>query len=233
MMGWSSGTLQSRTRRGLVSARRWQSMHILGADGNEGVAEGFVVAGAVGGGADGVEVEGPAGDAELVEEGGEHFEDFGIAEGRLAAGGGRADDFGADLRELAVAAFLRALAAELRADVIELLQLAGFAELVFDVGADHAGGVFGAEGEGLRLFGLRAGAVFPGVHLFGDDVGFFADAAGEEGGVFEDGGADFAEVVAGEDLAGGGLDAVPERGFGRQQVARAAYGFQSRHDLSV
>ena len=171
-------------------------------DGNEGVAKDFVVAGAVGGGADGVDFEGPAGDAELVEQGGEHFEDFGVAQGRLAAGGGRADDFGADLRELAVAALLRALAAELRADVIELLQLAGLAELVFDVGADHAGGVFGAEGEGLRLFGLRAGAIFPGVHLFGDDVGFFADAAGEEGSVFEDGGADFAEVVAGEDAGG-------------------------------
>ncbi len=146
--------------------------------------------------------------------------------GRFAAGGGRADDFGADLRELAVAAFLRALAAELRADVVELLELAGFAELVLDVGADDAGGVFGAEGEGLRLFGLRAGAVFPGVHLLGDDVGFFADAAGEEGGVFEDGGADFAEVVAGEDGAGGGLDAVPEGRFRRQQVARAPHGFQ-------
>ena len=198
---------------------------------NEGGAQGFVVAGAVGGGADGVEFEGPAGDAELVEQGGEHFQDFGVAEGAFAAGGWRADDFGADLRELAVAAFLRALAAELGADVKELLELAGFAEPVLDVGADYAGGVFGAEGEGLGFFGLRAGAVFPGVHLLGDDVGFFADAAGEEGGVFEDGGADFAEVVAGEDVAGGGLDAVPEGGFRRQQVARAADGFQGGHGL--
>ncbi len=101
---------------------------------------------------------------------------------------------------------------------------------MLDVGADDAGGVFGAEGEGLRLFGLGAGAVFPGVHLFGDDVGFFADAAGEECGVLEDGGADFAEVVAGEDLAGGGLDAVPECGFGRQKIARAADGFQGAHE---
>ena len=29
MMGWSSGTLQSKTRSGLVTARRWQSAHIL------------------------------------------------------------------------------------------------------------------------------------------------------------------------------------------------------------
>jgi hypothetical protein len=39
----------------------------------------------------------------------------------------RADDLGADLPELAVAAALGALAAELRADVVELLELAGLA----------------------------------------------------------------------------------------------------------
>ncbi len=66
-------------------------------------------------------------DAELVEEGGEHLEDFGVAEGAVGAGGGGAEDFGADLPELAVAAALGALAAELRADVEELLELAGVA----------------------------------------------------------------------------------------------------------
>ena len=76
-------------------------------------------------------------------------------------------------------------------------------------------------------------AVLPGVHLFGDDVGFFADAAGEEAGVFENGCPDFAEVVAGEDGAGGGLDAIPEGRFGREQVARAPHGFEGGHDLSI
>ena len=117
---------------------------------DEGGAKGFVVAGAVGGGANGVQLEGPAGDAQFVEEGGEHFKDFGVAQRAFAAGGGWANDFCADLRKLAVAAFLRALAAELGADVIELLQLAGFAEAVFDIGADYSGGVLGAEGEGLQ-----------------------------------------------------------------------------------
>jgi hypothetical protein len=28
MIGWSAGTLQSSTRSGLVTARRWQSAHI-------------------------------------------------------------------------------------------------------------------------------------------------------------------------------------------------------------
>ena len=173
--------------------------------------------------------ERPAGDAELVEKRGQHFEDFGVAEGRLGAGGGRADDFSADLRELAVAAFLRALSAELWADVIELLELAGFAELVLDVGADDAGGIFRPKGEGLRLFGLSAGSVFPCVHLFRDDVGFFADAAGKEACVFEDGGADFAEVVAGKDLARGLFDVVPEGRLGRQQITGTADGFEGGH----
>ena len=48
---------------------------------DEGCAKGFVVAGAVGLGANGVQLEGPAGDAQFVQEGGEHFKDFGVAEG--------------------------------------------------------------------------------------------------------------------------------------------------------
>jgi hypothetical protein len=81
----------------------------------------------------------------------------------------------------------------------------------------------------LGFFRLRAGAVFPGVHFLGYNVGFFANAAGEEGCVFKDRGADFAEVVAGEDGAGSGFNAVPEGGFRGQQVTGAADGFQSGH----
>jgi hypothetical protein len=121
----------------LVTARRWQSSHI------------WPTTGAVGGRAHGVQLEGPAGNAQLVEQGGQHFQYFGIAQRRLAACRGRSNDFCADLEELPVAALLRALAAELRADVVELLQLAGFAQLVLDVGPDHASGVFRAQGERL------------------------------------------------------------------------------------
>ena len=202
MMGWSSGTLQSSTRRGLVSARRWQSPHMCAAIVLEGFAQGFVVARAVARGAHGVELRVQPVMPSSSRKRGQHLQDFGVAQRRFGARAGRADDLGADLPELAVAAVLRAFAAELRADVVELLQQAGFAELVLDVGADDSGGVFGAEGERLRLLGLGAGAVFPGVHLFGDDVGVFAYAAGEELRVFEDGRADFAEVVAGEDAGG-------------------------------
>ena len=104
-------------------------------------------------------------------------------------------------------------------------QLARVAEVVLDVGANDAGGVLGAEGEGWAFSDCGAGAVLPGVHLLGDDVGVFADAAGEERGVFEDGGADLAEVVAGEDrramastrfqraVSGGRRSRVPRTAF--------------------
>ena len=34
MVGWSAGTLQSKTRKGLLTARRWQSAHILATTGS-------------------------------------------------------------------------------------------------------------------------------------------------------------------------------------------------------
>ena len=118
-------------------------------DGGERLAQNGDVALAVFGGADGVEFETPAFDAKFIEQRGEHLEDFGVAEGGFGAGGDGAEDLGADLPELAVAAALGAFAAELRADVEELLQLAAVVDLVLDVGADDAGGVLWAEGEGL------------------------------------------------------------------------------------
>src|SRR5208282_4331768 len=118
--------------------------------GCERLAEGFVEFCAVGGAAHGVQFERPVGDAHAVEQRGQEFEDFCISGGRLAAGGGGSDDLGSDLVELAVAAFLRTLAAELRSDIEELVE-AAVPEFVLDVGADYAGGVFGAEGKGLSL----------------------------------------------------------------------------------
>ena len=103
--------------------------------------------------ADGLDFERPAGDAELVEQRGQHLQNFGVPQRALAARRGRPDHLRADLRKLAVAALLRALAVKLRADVVELLELAGLAQLVFDVGADDASGVFGAQGQ--RLGGWR------------------------------------------------------------------------------
>ncbi len=216
----------------MVSARRWQSTHIWPTTGCEGLAQCRDVARAVLRGADGIDQQAPAGDAQLIEQGCEHLQHFGIAQRRLRAGAGRPDDLRADLEKLAVAALLRALAAELRADVIELLQQSLLAELVLDIGADDAGGVLRPQGERLRLFRLCARLVLPGVHLLGDDVGLLAHAAGEERGVLEDGCANLAEVVAGKDAARGSIDVVPQLGFRRQQVAGAADGFNDlAHDV--
>src|SRR5208337_1873317 len=114
----------------------------------ERLAEGFVEFYAVGGAAYGVQFERPVGDADTIKQRGQEFEDFRISHRGLAAGGGGADDFGVNLVELAVASFLRALAAKHRADREELVQ-ATLPEFVLDVGADDAGGVLGAQGQGL------------------------------------------------------------------------------------
>ena len=83
-----------------------------------------------------------------------HLDHFGVDEGRF-----RADGFRADLEELAVAAFLRALAAEHGADVVELLHAGALVEPVLDVGADHGRGVLRAQRE------RGAVAVLEGVHF--------------------------------------------------------------------
>ena len=91
--------------------------------------------------ADRVYVESGARQADAVEKYEQHFEDFGVDGG----GVGLAEDFGADLVELAVASFLRALAAEHWADVVELLVAGEGVHVVFDVGAADGGGGFGAK----------------------------------------------------------------------------------------
>ena len=95
------------------------------------------------------------------------LDDFGVDQRRF-----RPDGLRADLEELAVAPLLRALAAEHRAEVVELLHAGTLVQAVFDVGADHRGGI-------LRPQGERSAVVVEGVHLLGDDVGFRAHAARE------------------------------------------------------
>src|SRR6185369_2821348 len=99
--------------------------------------------------------ERPAGDAKLVQQRGQHLQNLSVAQWTFASSVGRPNNLGANLRKLAVASLLRTLAAKLRADVIELLQLARLTELVLDVGAYHPGGIFRPQGEGLRGFEHR------------------------------------------------------------------------------
>ena len=188
------------------------------------IAQRLVVTHAVGGAADGVELQCPAAQTKFVEESGQHLEHFGVARRRLAACAGRADDLGVDLIELAVTSLLRTLAAEHRAETVELLQSTAFVESVLNVGAHDACSGFGAKGHRLRLFAGGAALVFPGEHFFGDDVGLFADTAREQLGVFENRGANLVEVVTREDGAHLVLHTVPEVGVGWKQVTSSADG---------
>src|SRR5207302_6761039 len=69
-----------------------------------------------------VQFEIPVCNPEAVEEGGEHLQNFRIPRRRLAASGRRPDDLSIDLIELPIAALLRALTPEHRADAIKFIQ---------------------------------------------------------------------------------------------------------------
>src|SRR5690606_27630366 len=127
----------------------------------------------------------------------------------------RPDRFGADLVELAIAAFLGTLAPEHRPDVVQLHEAGLLVETVLDVGTDDGRGGLGAQRQGSPV------AIFPGVHLFADDVGFFADAARKQSGLLKDRRTDLAIVVSPEHPAGGGFHAIPYRTRRRQDVARS------------
>ena len=193
-------------------------------------AQGLEVTRTIGGGANGVQLEPPSANPQLVEKGGQHLEQLGVAQRAFGAGPCGSKHLGADLPELPITTSLRPLAAKLRSDVVKLLQDAELVELVFDVGADDASGVFRPQGEALAAIlrgAMSVGNGWPaadiigrdeGVHLFRDDVGFFADAAGEELRVLEDGRADLAEAIACKDRARGRFDAVPQLCLRREQV---------------
>jgi len=68
---------------------------------------------------------------------------------------------------------------------------------------------------------LAPGAIGERVHLLRDDVGLGTDAAGEELSLLEDGCAQLAVALAGEELARRGLDAVPGSHLVGQDVLRA------------
>src|SRR5581483_3611201 len=113
-------------------------------------AQRLVVSRAIVGTAHRIQFERPSRDSNALEKRCQQFQDFRVTRGRFASGGRRTENLGANLEELAVATFLRALAAKLRSDVEELVEPA-IPELVLDVSAHHTGGVFRAKCEGLAL----------------------------------------------------------------------------------
>src|SRR5439155_24833521 len=108
------------------------------------LAERLVECSAVGGSANGVQLEIPIRDAEPVEQRSQHFQHFRVASGRFASSRCGPDYFCPDLIELPIAAFLRALTTKLRADVVELVN-AAIPKFVLDIGTDDARRIFRTE----------------------------------------------------------------------------------------
>jgi hypothetical protein len=164
------------------------------------------------GAADGVEQHGEPREPELAQEVEEHQEKLAVRNRS-----GIAQELGADLEELPVAAPLRALVAELRPDVEEPDRRRPLLEPVLDVRPRHRGRRLRAQGD------VAAALVDEAVHLLADDVGRLAHAADEELGLLEHRGADLAVAVAGEDAASGLVHRGPDRGLRRQEVAGALH----------
>ena len=80
----------------------------------------------------------------------------------------------------------------------------------------HAGGRFGAQGDAFVV------AVIEGVHFFADDVGFFADSAFEQAGLFEQRQLQRAVAVAGKDGVDEVVQLLQVAGFGRENVVHPA-----------
>ena len=132
----------------------------------------------------------------------------------VAASAG-AEHLRADLPELAVAALLRALVAELRPDVIELPGPPGLGERVLDVRARDPGRVLGAHRHGAPA------AVGERVHLLVDDVGRLADAPHEELGRLQTSASGSRRTRrARRPRVRGCFDAVPDARLGREEVPR-------------
>ena len=127
------------------------------------------------------------------------------------------DRLHADLLQLPITAGLRTLVAEKRPRITEFDRQRAAVQAVLDHRAHHPGGALGPQRD------RAVAAVGEGVHLLGHHVGGFADAAGEQGGVFEDG--QFDVAVAGP--PGGAQQPVPhghELGRLRRHVVRHPLG---------
>ena len=125
----------------------------------------------------------------------------------------------ADLVKLAEAALLRPLIAEHRPGVEDFLgQRLG--QPVGYQGAADAGGAFRSQREQI------AATVIEDIHLLRDDVGGFAQGAGEDAGVLEDRGHPFVKAIIAGNAAGDVRHTVEAALFLADQVVGAAGGLQ-------
>ena len=187
-------------------------------DGVQKVAQALVKDRAAFRAAQGIEFQGQVFQAQLGQKRPEHEHDLGVGLWRV-----RAQNLHIELVELAQTALLRALVAEHGAAGEEFGRPVGRVLAGLDEGAQHAGRGLGAHGQGAAL------AVGEGVHFLLDHVGFFADGAGEELGLFQDGHAHFLASVRGENLAGQVLHQGVNRALRAEEVRKAFNFLNFRH----
>ena len=132
---------------------------------------------------------------------------------------GHAVSLGADLMELAIAAFLRFLVAKHRSGIPQSLSLV-VQQAVFDTSPHAAGGPFRAQGQTVAV------AVGKRVHFLFDDIGDFADGTGEQFGFFDQRQTNFVIAIGRQHLAQGHFEVLPQRRFARQDVVHTANGLK-------
>src|SRR5205823_1392776 len=113
-----------------------------------------------------------------------------------------------------------------RPDGVELLRLRLPVQAVLEVRADDRRRRLGAQGQ------RAVAAIAERVHLLRDDVGPLAGGAGEELRVLEDGRVDAAVAVERAKAFELGDHLPPAGLLGREDVVRAARGFELRHARS-
>src|ERR1700727_519180 len=184
----------------------------------QSLAQSLVERGAIIRASDRIQFEVPAADFQAIQQRSQHLQNLRIARRRLAARRSWANHLSVDLIKLTIAALLGTLPPEHRSDAVELIQSA-ITQFVLNVGSDDSGCGLGAKCKRLPFITLRSSPILPGEHLLGDDVGFFPDSAREKFGRLEDRCTNFLEVVGAENIAHRRFHKIPERSFGRQQVA--------------
>ena len=127
--------------------------------------------------------------------------------------------------ELAVAAFLRALAAEHGAHIPQLLA-AVIQQIMLHHGTQAGGGAFRAQAEAEGVVGVGKG-----IHFFAHHIGVLADRAHEKAGLLHNRGTDLAVAETVRPLADAVFKGLPEGGgeleiflLHRQEVVHAFYG---------
>jgi hypothetical protein len=126
--------------------------------------------------------------SQIVQQDMKHLHHF-----RLDARMIRAQNFGSDLMELAIAAFLRSLPAKHGSDVIELRETARTIQVVLQVRSNYGCGALGSEAD------VTAPSSGYRVHFLLHDVRLLSETTAEEIAFLQYRGSDLTEAVAPEE----------------------------------